>query len=389
MNTYKKLETCLCCGSSKIRKFIDLGSQALVNNLLDDKGDNFLEFPLEVNYCESCWHSQLSVSVNPSILFKDYYYVTGTSKTMQKYCEELSNIIYNRVDKKEVKILDIASNDGTFLSKFKKFSWDLFGVDPAKNLKKVCESKGIKTFVNFFGAEKIDFKTKFDVITALNVFAHVNDPINFLKECKKNLKQDGLIVIQTSHRDMVEKRQFDTAYHEHVSFFSVNSMKTVCRNSGLFLNDLFLPSIHGDSYVFFISNDPSESINLKKRIKHENKVGRYSKNLYKTFQNDIEKVSLRLKNKLINKKFIAFGAAAKGIVSLQALNLNPEIVIDENPLKVNKIIPKKNIPIVTIQQLESYKEPLDILILPWNFEKEIKEKIINIRGNMDNIFTIF
>jgi hypothetical protein len=76
-------------------------------------------------------------------------------------------------------------------------------------------------------------------------------------------------------------------------------------------------------------------------------------------------------------------------VSLQALNLNPEIVIDENPLKVNKIIPKKNIPIVTIQQLESYKEPLDILILPWNFEKEIKEKIINIRGNMDNIFTIF
>ena len=223
---YKDIDSCLCCGSQELNTFLDLGKQPLANNLNKTMDQEYEEFPLLVNYCKNCWHSQLSISVDPEILFRDYFYVTGTSKTMHEYCEQLAQILFEKSENKKCTILDIASNDGTFLEKFKKYNWDLYGVDPAQNLAESSRTKGIKTFVNFFGAEDIEFGTKFDFITAMNVFAHVPDPFKFLMECKNILKKGGNIVIQTSQRDMVEHRQFDTVYHEHISFFSIRSMKT-------------------------------------------------------------------------------------------------------------------------------------------------------------------
>ncbi|QDP63309.1 MAG: putative c-methyltransferase [Prokaryotic dsDNA virus sp.] len=390
MSMYKNIEECLCCGNSQIKPFLDLGKQPLANNLTDAPG--LLEndgYELKVNYCNQCWHSQLSISVDPELLFKDYYYVTGTSKTMNDYCEELAEVINQRVDKTDVTILDIASNDGTFLDKFNKFGWSLYGVDPAANLQKTASEKGINTFVKFFGAEEVNFGTKFDVITALNVFAHVPDPLSFLEECKRNLTEDGVIVIQTSQRNMIEDRQFDTVYHEHISFFSISSMRAICSQAGLYVNDIYLPDIHGGSYVFFISSSTHNTDNLTIASVNEKYRGRYSSKAYKNFQTDISNLAKEVKEKFVNDKMIAFGAAAKGIVALHALDLNPECVIDENPLKIGKYLPKKDIPILSIDKLSEYDEDLDILILAWNFKKEITEKIRNIRGNRDNLICIF
>lgn len=384
-----ELNKCLCCGSEDITKFLDLGIQPLANNLLENDSQTTPEFPLVVNHCNSCWHSQLSISVDPEILFQDYYYVTGTSKTMHEYCESLAEQIHQHVGGTDKKILDIASNDGTLLSKFTKFGWDLYGVDPAANLAETCREKGIKTYVNFFGADQIDFGVKFDVITALNVFAHVPSPLSFLLECKKHMTEDGTIVIQTSQRDMIENRQFDTVYHEHISFFSVKSMQAVCSRAGLYLNNVELPSIHGGSYVFYISQKEGISKNLEDKIKQEEQSGRYTLKTYEDFQNDISDLSDKIKSKMKNGKLIAFGAAAKGIVALHALDLNPECIIDENKLKIGKILPKKNIPIVDITQLGEYNQDLDILILPWNFKNEIIQKIESIRTKRDNLICIF
>ena len=389
MSDYAVLYECLCCGSVNIEGFLDLGIQPLANNLLTKATDTTPEFPLQVNHCSKCWHSQLSISVDPEVLFADYYYVTGTSKTMHLYCESLANWVYELRGQKHSKILDIASNDGTFLDKFNRYGWELHGIDPAENLRESSENKGIKTHVNFFGADDVDFGTKFDVITALNVFAHVPSPLNFLRECKKHLAKDGTILIQTSQRDMIEERQFDTVYHEHISFFSTKSIQAICERAGLFLNSVSLPEIHGGSYVFCISEEEVIDDSVAHRITHEELAGRYSQDTYARFQKDISTISQDVMGKLKNNKMIAFGAAAKGIVALHSLGLEPECIVDENPLKIGKILPKKMIPIVGTDALKEYPEDLDIIILAWNFKSEISRKIKALRGDRDNLICIF
>ena len=386
---HKDLKECLCCGNKNIQTFLDLGHQPLANNLLSSLGAEYYQAPLNVNVCENCWHSQLSVSVDPEVLFKDYYYVTGTSNTMHKYCEYLANVLHGMFEGENAKILDIASNDGTFLDKFNKYGWDLYGVDPAENLETLAKDKGVKTFVNFFGSDEIDFGVKFDFITAMNVFAHVPNPLEFLLECGNNLSDDGRIIIQTSQRDMIEERQFDTAYHEHISFFSVKSMQAICSRAGLFLNDLILPEIHGKSYVFIISKEKNQSDRLIKRISQEEEMGRYQMESYVTFQSSISTLEERFRSSLSSNPLIAFGAAAKGIVALHSLNIHPEYVVDENSLKIGKIIPKLNIPIVGLDALSNWDEDLDILILAWNFYDEISEKIKKLRGGRDNLICLF
>jgi len=386
---HKDLKECLCCGDKNISMFLDLGHQPLANNLLPDIDSEYYQAPLKVNRCSSCWHSQLSVSVNPEILFKDYFYVTGTSKTMHEYCEYLAATLHTMSDRADSKILDIASNDGTFLNKFSKYGWDLYGIDPAENLEKLAKKKGIKTFVNFFGTDKVDFGVKFDFITAMNVFAHVPDPLKFLIECKRNLNQDGKIVIQTSQRDMVEERQFDTVYHEHISFFSIKSMQAICSRAGLYLNDIMLPEIHGKSYVFIISGNDFQTDKLKERLEYEIKSGRYGNELYNSFQGSILALKARLEEDLTSKTLVGFGAAAKGLVALHSLGITPEVIIDENSLKIGKLIPKLNIPIVGLEELEKYEEDLDIIILAWNFYDEILQKIRKLRGDRDNLICLF
>ena len=388
MKTYKKLDKCLCCGNKNLIKFLDLKEQPLANNLVQNTTDDYYTFPLVVNYCSSCWHSQLSISVDPEILFRDYYYVTGTSNTMHEYCEKLAKILHSKINKEDISILDVASNDGTFLDKFNQYGWNLFGIDPAENLQHLSKKKGIKTYVNFFGVDDVKFDRKFDVITALNVFAHVANPLKFLKECYSNLSKDGVIVIQTSQRDMIEKRQFDTVYHEHISFFSLKSMETICSNAGLFINDVYLPDIHGGSYVFFISKEDKKTNNVNNRMAYEQTCGRYSDEIYSTFQENISSLEYQLKENLKDKKTIGFGAAAKGVVAIHALNLDIDFIVDENPLKVGKMLPERSIPIRGIESLNT-KEDLNIVVLPWNFKKEITEKIQTIRGHRDNIVSIF
>lgn len=375
VNMYKTLNKCLCCGSSKLEKFIDLGSQPLANNLVDNIEEEYFDFPLIVNCCKVCWHSQLSISIDPSILFKNYYYVTGTSKTMNRYCEELAENIQNLFsDSENVSILDIACNDGTLLEKFSKYGWDLTGVEPAENIAPMAEEKGIKVYTNFFASEKIDFEKKFNVITALNVFAHVSNPYEFLLECKENLDEDGIIVIQTSQRDMVEKNQFDTVYHEHISFFSLKSMQKLCERAGLNLIRVETPDIHGGSYVFYISNNKDPDETVKSRISFETRAGRYIVDTYRSFQPKIENLKEKVLKLLDGKNIIGFGAAAKGIVFMNFVNPKIEYVIDENPLKQGKYIPKLDIPIKEFVKIPSDKD-YTVLVLAWNFFDEIKLKL--------------
>jgi len=372
----KILHKCLCCDGDNLYKYFDLDFQPLANNLKDSVGQNGF-FPLAINVCKDCFHSQLTVSVDKELLFKNYLYVSGTSESLRNYFKKLAKkIIKTTGFKKGTKILDIACNDGTFLEFFDK--WDRWGIDPAENLRKIAIKKGNKVITDFFPC---NFNHKFRVITGLNVLAHTDKPYEFLVGCKNILKTDGYIFIQTSQKDMVVNGEFDTIYHEHQSFFTIKSMLKLVERAGLVLTNVETMDVHGKSYLFTI----------RKSGKHFNKLEKDSRYSIKTYNNffkksEFIKTGILKLLKSLRLPIIGYGAAAKGVVLLNYLELPVEYVIDDNPLKQGKFIGGVDVPIYPIDKLKEDKRALAIVVFPWNMYSDIIKNIKKVRNNPNDKF---
>lgn len=210
---YYNVKKCRACGSNKLKEYLDLGMQPLANNY--HMGDSGKLFPLKVFVCENCFHSQLGIVVNPSVMFDHYLWVSGTTDTSRKHFNELAKYSLSMAHKKDnVSVLDIASNDCSLLDEFRKLGCSVFGVDPAKNLQHFAKEKNIDVDVDYWSFEKSkEYINYFDIITATNVFAHDNDHIGFLKGCKNALKEDGIIVIEFPYnKDTIKNYEFDQVY---------------------------------------------------------------------------------------------------------------------------------------------------------------------------------
>jgi len=366
------IRKCLCCGGDNLYNYFDLDFQPLANNLKDTKEESTGLFPLALNVCRECFHSQLTVSVDKSLLFKNYLYVSGTSRSLRDYFKKLATKIIEKTGfGKGTKILDIACNDGTFLEFFDK--WNKYGIDPAENLRPLAKKKGVKIYTELF---PYNFKTKFDVITGLNVLAHTDKPYEFLMGCRDILTDEGYIFIQTSQRDMVVNGEYDTVYHEHQSFFTIKSMVELVRRTGLCLVNVEKTDVHGGSLLFTIRKQGKAYTNLEKDE-------RYIFSTYKTFQDRAEanKRSLLKLIDILGLPVVGYGAAAKGVVLLNYLGLSPDYVVDDNPLKQGKVIGGINSPVCSIDKLKEDKRDLTIVILPWNMYGDIIENIKAVRDN--------
>ena len=228
---------CFACGNSDLRSILDLGQQPLANNY--HNGEFQEKYPLNLTLCQDCYHLQLSHTVNPDLMFKNYLYVSGTAKTLRDYFDFFANKTLEYLPNAK-NILDIACNDGTQLDSYQKLNIKTFGIDPAENLYKDCINKGHNVICDYFNSDtihKFNGET-FDIITAQNVFAHNYDPLKFLKCARRIMTNVSLMFIQTSQADMILNNEFDTIYHEHFSFFTPYSMRTLCNRVGLFLNDI-------------------------------------------------------------------------------------------------------------------------------------------------------
>lgn len=380
----KKINKCRSCKNSKLVKYLNLGKQPLANSY--HKGKNLQEFPLEVMLCTNCFHSQLSVVVNPDLLFKEYLYVSGTTKTFRDHCKELARDAVKRVGKK-ASVLDIACNDGTQLEFFRDFGYEVLGVDPARNLRKITKSKKIPVKVDYWTndlAKRIN--KKFDLITGTNVFAHVNDLDQFINAAELALKDTGLLILEFPYaQEMISKNEFDTIYHEHLSYFTVNSFKTLMDRMGLVIIDVLQTPIHGGSIRFFLNKGGKKhSKKVEKLIKIEKNKGLLKKITYLDFSKKVKKnkkdfVKLFLDLKLQKEKVIGYGASAKGNTMLNYFKLNLDYIVDDNSLKWGYKTPGRNIPIKSPQIIKKEKNNLNIVILSWNFYPEIVNKIISIR----------
>jgi len=275
---------CVACGSSDLVPVLDLGKQPLANSYKLNRDDVQEEYPLAINHCAHCFHVQLTHSVAPELMFDDYLYVSGTAKTMHQHFEDFASLVDDMTPESET-VLDIGCNDGTQLDYFKVLGYDTYGVDPARNLYHLS-NKNHMVWCGYFNDDLafdcISPRTKptFDVITAQNVFAHGPDPLSFLKTASKVMHEDSLLFIQTSQAKMIVNNEFDTIYHEHISFFNTKSMKALCERAGLYLIDVMTMPIHGTSYIFIISKKDLSGNLVNQIIEEEAADGLYDTETY-------------------------------------------------------------------------------------------------------------
>jgi len=384
---------CFCCDNSNLKTILDLGNQPLANNYHD--GLTFQEeYPLRLNLCDKCFHLQLSHTVNPDLMFRHYLYVSGTTQTLKDYFDMFAKktLEYNSEAKN---ILDIACNDGTQLDSYQKLGLKTYGIDPATNLVPTAVGKGHDVICDYFNINTINKfgDNKFDIITAQNVFAHNKYTVDFLLSCKELMNDTSILFIQTSQANMVLNNEFDTIYHEHLSFFNTKSMKTLVERCGLVLSDVFKTDIHGTSYVFVITKTDLGLTGTQEMLDFEESKGLYSVLTYPEYTLKCYKATYNLKNKLQELSsdylLVGYGAAAKGNTLLNFGNIGLDFIIDDNPLKQGLYTPGMNIPIVGVDYLNTLSvkdKKIAFVPLAWNFYTEIKSRIKAKRDNPNDLF---
>lgn len=384
MQNYTEKKECRVCDSSRLKLVLDLNKQPLANSFSSSRDEELEAFPLQLNLCEECFHLQLSVKVDPALLFKNYLYVSGTTESLHEYFRKFAADCEDYGDRKNRSVLDIACNDGTQLDKFKELGWETYGVDPAENLYPLS-SPNHNIVCDFWNEEVASYFNKsFDLITAQNVFAHTDDIYSFLKGCLTVMNEDSTLIIQTSQADMIENNEFDTIYHEHLSFFNSRSMKKCLNNAGLSLINIHKTPIHGNSYVFAAKKGVLDEQVADSIIKDEEKKGLYSLETYTKYASRCIEVTSQLKKlldkyKSEGKSIVGYGAAAKGNTLLNFAEIKLDYIVDDNPLKWDKYSPGSKIPVVDPTRLESENpEHLVVVPLAWNFFEEIKKRTENI-----------
>lgn len=390
---YKENKTCLVCEEPIDTEYLNLNDQPLANSY--HKGEVLPTYPLRMNVCKNCWHSQLSVSVDPDKMFEHYLYISDTSKTLKTYFEWTTDYILSNVDPNTHKVLEIACNSGVLLEMFQNKGFECYGVDPAKNIRPLSEERNLNVYVDYWNkgfAEKIKGEVGlFDLVLAFHVLPHVQDPNDFVLSCKNVLSDNGKIFLQTSQCDMFLNNEFDVIYHEHSSYFTASSIRELSHRNGLYVSSIVKTDIHSKSFLFSLQKGFSLEAELNKLIIEESKNGLYNIQKYIDFSEKAAEIKEKILNGL--KKFreegytiIGYGAAAKGSTLLNYIEFKLDYIIDDNYMKWGWLTPGVDIEIHSIDLLKRDFEKICFVPLAWNFYSEIKERIENVRDTKNDVF---
>jgi SAM-dependent methyltransferase len=387
---FTPLKNCRVCGSKDLSPYLDLGIMPLANSLIRPESRKKAEhaFPLVTLYCNNCSLSQLSIVVDPTILFWGYVYRSSISKTFQQHCLSMGKDIKSRFPKeRKLRALDIASNDGCLLEQFRHEGFAVVGVEPATNLAEIARKNGIPTIDTFWSsavaATVQKEHGKADVITATNVLGHVDDAHSFVAACKSVLSDDGLVVIEVpTVANIVEKNQFDTIYHEHVSYFLFKPLKQLFESEGFMIVDVQQIAIHGGTLRLFAAKKESgrkaNTVAITSLLHKEENQKLYAFSTYQTLAKNTERIKTDLlhliaRSKKEGKTIAAYGASAKGNTLLNYCGITEKdivFIIDDTPEKQHCWSPGNHIPIFPASKLEE-EQPDYLLLLAWNFAKEL------------------
>ena len=382
---------CRFCNSNDTELYLSLGKTPLANSFLtgDDLDKAEPIFPLDVYFCKNCHLSQIAFVVPPENIFKNYIYFTSTSDMVHKHAQYLAQSFKERFGlTKNSFIMEIASNDGCVLGYFKKLGVKTLGVEPAENIAKVAIEAGIDTYVDFFNdvtAEVI--KEKYgnaDVIIARHVFAHVPEIHGFVKGLESVLAKKGIVAIEAPYLvDFIENTEFDTVYHEHLSYLSIYPMSKLFETYGMEIFDVEHVKIHGGSLIYYIGHKGEHTVTDRYREYLANEISKGFGNVetYRQFAGRVSKIKADLLRTLTSlkkdgKRIAAYGAPAKGNTLLNYCGIGNDLidyVVDKSPYKQNLYTPGSKLPVYAPEKL-LLDMPDYTLMLAWNFADEILEQ---------------
>jgi SAM-dependent methyltransferase len=387
----RRVKRCRVCGSKDLTLVLDLGKTPLANSYLTRPTDPEKWFPLRLLFCNGCALVQLSHVVNPDLLFRKYAYRSSASETMPSHFRELAGFIKsNFLKSSKDLVVEIGSNDGTLLRAFKEIGTSVLGIDPAENLASIANERGLGTLPEFFNSEVAqrirETKGPARAIIGNNVFAHVDDLRDLMEAVALLLDDEGVFSIEVPYvGDLNQNVEYDTIYHEHLSYFSVHPIARIFSDFGLSVTNVTRLDVHGGSI---------RVIGKKKRdrgkvpfIEFEKRCGLDRLEIFQSlahrveYQRDSLMQTLRgLKSN--GNKIIGYGAPAKGNTLLNFCGIGTDLldyVIDTTPEKIGKFTPGTHIPIYETERFRRDPPPY-ALLLAWNYEKEVIIKETNYSG---------
>jgi 2-polyprenyl-3-methyl-5-hydroxy-6-metoxy-1,4-benzoquinol methylase len=392
------LSGCRHCGAPLERSFCDLGLSPLANSYLtpDQIAQGELFFPLHALVCTNCFLVQLREFETPDNIFSDYAYFSSFSDS---WLEHARTYVERMVDRFGIagqhRVIEIASNDGYLLQYFAARGVPVLGVEPAANIAKVAEERGIPSLVRFFGTDTARLlaaeERRGDLVIGNNVLAHVPDLNDFVKGLKIVLNPHGVITMEFPHllRLMAEV-QFDTIYHEHFSYFSFATVVRVFAAHGLRIFDVEQLPTHGGSLRIFATHTDDNTHALTDAVKalldSEAAFGLGNVDTYSDFSARVQRFKRQLVRFLFDAKesgktIAAYGAPAKGNTLLNYCGIGSDVIdytVDRNPHKQGKFLPGSRIPILHPDVIHDTK-PDYLFILPWNLEQEIRQQMASIK----------
>lgn len=389
------MSLCRSCNHILSHTFCDLGHSPPSNSYLQTKEALEKSYPLKALVCESCFLVQLEQFQTPDEIFSHYAYFSSFSDSWVRHAKSYVDQITKKLDlTPKHLVIELASNDGYLLQHFQKKGIKILGIEPAENIAEIAIAKGIPTLKEFFGAslaQKLSSEKKADLLVANNVLAHVPNLNDFVQGIQILLKEDGVATLEFPHLlQLIQQNQFDTIYHEHFSYFSIQSVQKIFERHALAIFAVEELRTHGGSLRIYLQHisgkrtiEPSVDLLLSK----EKTFGLDKLKTYFTFAENTKLLREKIRHfffqvKKEKKKIAGYGAPAKGNTLLNYCHLNEThlpFTVDLNPYKQNLFLPGSRIPIFSPSKIGEYK-PDYLLILPWNLQEEIKEQMASIRS---------
>lgn len=380
--------------------FIDLDFSPPSNSFLtaEQLNEPEVHYPLKLYVSERTFLVQIDEYKKADEIFsQDYVYFSSYSTSWLAHCKQYVEMITTRLELNETsQVVEIASNDGYLLQYFKEKNIPVLGIEPTLGTAQVAQSKGISTWVAFFGIELarklVQQGKQADLLIGNNVLAHVPNLNDFVAGLKITLKPTGVITMEFPHlMQLIENNQFDTIYHEHFSYFSFLTVKQIFEKHGLTLFDVEEIPTHGGSLRIYAKHTENNALSVSENVyallEKEISKGMNTLAYYQGFQEKADKIkcdflSFLLEQKRVGKKIAAYGAAAKGNTLLNYCGIRKDLitfVVDKSPYKQGKYLPGSHIPVVSEEVLKLEK-PDFVIIFPWNIKEEIEKQLSYIRA---------